>query len=341
MTSSLVGLKSAAPVRAWSCVLVLLLAASSAQAVTMGVTSATASQPGERVNVCVTLASGGQSVAGTQNDLAWDGNCATLTEGSCQVAAPRKQLNSAFPAGSSFTLRAFVLALDNLDPIPDGNLYCCSFISELSSAGSCPIRITNALAADPSGKAVQVSAQSGSIRFTGSGGDSGATGGGPGGPAAGPGGGGVVGGLVEQPGRGAEPQVYGGQEPSTPPTPIVIAPAGEEPAAEEPGEGAGEVEEGAGELPEATASAQVQPTTAAPTAAPTVVAGTPTSKPAPTTKPTAAPTVAAAAQAEKKDEGGGWFGCQMTAGGASAMPQILIAIVGLLALRLGRRRRGQ
>jgi MYXO-CTERM domain-containing protein len=309
-----------------------MLAASSAAAVTMRVTDATASQPGERVTVCVTLDAAGQSIAGTQNDLVWDGECATLTKGSCQVAAPRKQLNDAFPAGSSFTMRAFVLALDNLEPIPSGNLYCCNFISELSSSGSCPIRITNALAADPSGKAVQVTAQGGSIRFTGAGSGGGGTGGGPGGPAAGPGGGGVVGGLVGRGPRDGAPQVFEGGGPGSPPTPIVIVPGEQQPTPAEPAEEEEELTEG---TPAATASAAATAATAAPTVAPTRVAGTPTAKPTlpPTLPPTAAPTPA------KKDDDGGWFSCQVTTGATSATPHALIAVLGLLALRWHRRRR--
>jgi MYXO-CTERM domain-containing protein len=286
--------------------------------------------------VCVTLDSGGQQVAGTQNDLVWDGKCATLTKGSCQVAAPKKQLNDAFPPGASFTMRAFVLALDNLDPIPNGNLYCCNFISELSSSGSCPIRISNALGADPKGNPVQVSTIGGQIRYTGSG--SGGTGGG--GPGAAPGvagGGGVVGGLVGQGGGGGAPQVYQGGGPSTPPTPIVIEPSGQQPppAAEQAPE-AGEPEAALNETPQATAS--VQPTSAAteaPTKAPTKPAGTPTAKP--TVKPTAPP--AAAQEAAKKEDSGGWFSCQVTTGQSTALPHALLAVLGFLAVRLKRRKR--
>jgi MYXO-CTERM domain-containing protein len=333
MKSRLGELLAAGAVRLGLSVAVVLVAAA-AQAVTMQVTDATATQPGQSVPVCVVLDAGGQQVAGTQNDLVWDGNCATLTKGSCQIMAPKKQLNDAFPSGSSFTMRAFVLALDNLDPIPSGNLYCCNFTSELSSSGSCPIRITNALAADPSGKAVQVTAQSGSIRFTGSS-SGGGTGGGPGAAPGVAGGGGVVGGLVGQGGGGGAPPVYQGGGQAVPPTPIVIVPSGQQPPAEQPRE-AEEPAAALNETPAATAS--VQPTTAAteaPTKAPTKPAGTATAKP--TVKPTPPPT--AAQEAAKKEDGGGWFSCQVTTGQSTATPHALIAVLGLLALRLRRRRR--
>jgi hypothetical protein len=141
------------------------LVPSVSHAVTMRVSEAVVSKPGQRAPVCISLETDGQEVAGTQNDLSWDGDCATLTQGSCKVAAPGKELTSAFPPGSSFLIRAFVLAVDNLDPIRDGDLYCCNFISELTDAGFCPIRISNALGADSSGRAVQIQGEDGGIRF--------------------------------------------------------------------------------------------------------------------------------------------------------------------------------
>jgi hypothetical protein len=135
----------------------------------MRVSEAVVSKPGKRAKVCVSLETEGQEVAGTQNDLIWDGDCATLDLADCKVAAPRKQLSSAFPPGSSFLMRAFVLGLDNVEPIRDGNLYCCDFVSELAGAGFCPIRISSALGATPLGQAVPIQAESGGIRFDASG----------------------------------------------------------------------------------------------------------------------------------------------------------------------------
>ena len=47
-------------------------------AVTLRVTSATVQAPGDMGQICVQLETQGQLVAGTQNDLIWDGTCATL-----------------------------------------------------------------------------------------------------------------------------------------------------------------------------------------------------------------------------------------------------------------------
>src|SRR5215472_1143081 len=50
---------------------------------------------GDAAEVCVSLDSGGARVAGTQNDLVWDGSCATLPDASaCEAyGATGKQLH--------------------------------------------------------------------------------------------------------------------------------------------------------------------------------------------------------------------------------------------------------
>ena len=133
-----------------------LVVAAPAHAVTLAVSNATVSQPGEMATVCVTLDTGGQEVAGTQSDLVWDGTCATLTDGSCQVS-PRhgKQLHGNFPPRTDFTHRALVFSLSDTDPIPDGELYCCIFGVEVTSPGACcPVNITQVGSSNSDGKAL-------------------------------------------------------------------------------------------------------------------------------------------------------------------------------------------
>jgi hypothetical protein len=104
-----------------------------------------------------------------------------------------------------------------------------------------------------------------------------------------------------------------------------------------------EVEE-AGEMIEATAVATAEPTAQAvpPTApAPKATAparGTPTAK-APTVGRTpAAP--AAAAEAPKKEDSGGWFGCQVTTNsGGDGSLLLLVGIAGVLLNRIRRKAR--
>jgi concanavalin A-like lectin/glucanase superfamily protein len=136
-------------------------AVQSGSPVTLSVDSTAVAESGGAGEVCVHLAGGGSSVAGTQNDLVWDDSCATLQ--GCS-AAPRtgKSLNTSFPPGEPSTLHALVLSITDVDPIPDGALYCCDFTAELDS-GCCPIQVTNALGSDPQGKRLDIVGVPGSI----------------------------------------------------------------------------------------------------------------------------------------------------------------------------------
>jgi hypothetical protein len=123
----------------------------SAQAVTLSAGSATVSQPGDRASVCVDMASEGRDVAGVQNDLVWDSGCATI-EGRCEANPSHgKNLSTASPGRGR--VRAILLSFENVDPIPDSELYCCQFRVVTRTAGSCcSIAIENAITSDPKGQ---------------------------------------------------------------------------------------------------------------------------------------------------------------------------------------------
>ncbi len=146
--------------------------AAPAHGVTMRVGSANVNQAGETARVCIALKSGRTEIAGTQNDLVWDGNCATLSEGACSSSGEHgKQVSTTIRGGPDSTqLSAIVLSLSDTDPIGDGELYCCNFRSELTQAGStCPIGITNARGSTPDAKSVSIKGVSGQITLAGSG----------------------------------------------------------------------------------------------------------------------------------------------------------------------------
>lgn len=105
------------------------------------------------VKLCVGLDSGGEKVAGTQNDLIWNGACASLKANSCAaIPDSKKPLHGNTPPNLQSTYRALVFALDNVDPIRDGALYCCEF--ELSGSDSCcEVRFDRLGASDPVGNA--------------------------------------------------------------------------------------------------------------------------------------------------------------------------------------------
>jgi hypothetical protein len=78
---------------------------------------------GDHPGICVELATGGERVAGLQADLSWDESCVAL--GECRAAPEHgKSLFASQPRGA--TLRAMVLSLTNVEPIP-GELLASHF----------------------------------------------------------------------------------------------------------------------------------------------------------------------------------------------------------------------
>src|SRR6185369_8408882 len=121
----------------------------------LSVTSATVSQPGDSAQVCVVLSGGNNQIAGTQNELVWDGTCATLSSpNNCTVAGGHgKQLAADFPRnGGDFTVRAIILSFNDVDPLPDGPLYCCQITIEASPGQCCPITVQAALGSSSDGQ---------------------------------------------------------------------------------------------------------------------------------------------------------------------------------------------
>jgi MYXO-CTERM domain-containing protein len=123
------------------------------------VSSAEVDQPGQSAEVCVSLESRGKTIAGTQNDLTWDEACATLqTEGDCTVAPDiGKDLHGRL-LGRVVGYRGLVLSLDDVDPIPDGTLYCCRFRVEAMAHSCCAVSLENVGLSDDLGNQVGVAA---------------------------------------------------------------------------------------------------------------------------------------------------------------------------------------
>jgi hypothetical protein len=346
--------------------------APAASGVSIQATSTTVQQQGDKGQICVFLSTGGLQVAGTQNDLQWDGSCATLidvggSKGDCAVAGSHgKGLQQTLnPLGRDFAFRALVLSLSNVDPMPDGPLYCCNFEGEAEPGQCCSIAVTNTGATDPRGGALSASGNTAKI-CTAQGSNQ------PGRPI-----GSVNNGQPLTTGNTGTGGDAGGGAAAPPPVPPPAAPAGGGPAPVQVLQGGGarmENPEGAGVAPLPAVTVQVptpaaaqppaaqpaasapqpalppptQAMTSVPTAAPTAPApeDTPTKKVA--AAPTAAPSRASAppkqepakpaAQAEK---GGGWFGCQIAAG-ASVGPVVglgLLAAVGAAVRRRSAARR--
>jgi hypothetical protein len=121
--------------------------------------------PGTQVTFAATLSAAGASVAGTQNDIAFDAvNIPVARDASgnpvCAVNPDINKNGTSFalqPAGCSGSgctgVTALVLALDNTDPIADGKvLYTCRVnISAAAAPGVYPLTISRVHMSDPSG----------------------------------------------------------------------------------------------------------------------------------------------------------------------------------------------
>jgi len=138
-------------------------------AVTLQATSGTVDQPGDSADVCVVLDSGGATIAGTENALAWDPSCATLPDASaCRVNPDTgKQLNGRIQA--DFTYKALVLSLFDVAPIPDGTLYCCTFRVDAAPGRCCSLQVIRAIASDPGGSPIPVQGSTGMLCVRGGG----------------------------------------------------------------------------------------------------------------------------------------------------------------------------
>jgi hypothetical protein len=358
--------------------LVSLPSAHAANALTIRAGNATVRGAGETATICVDLETDGEAVAGTQNELVWDTNCATLSGlGSCRVSSGHgKDLRASFPNGDGLPpLRAFVFSMSNVDVMSDTELYCCAFTSELVSSGSCAVSVQNARASDPSGKALSATGASGAIVFPGAGGgDGGGGGGGFSGPVSGgvTGGGGASGGAATGGGGaigggagggaagagggvatglgGAPSQVLpGGVEGGQPVDSEALAEAARNAAREEAERiierqmPADEEPAGGAEVIEPEAEpTEVATLSAAPPTSPAAQATTP-ARGTPTAKaptPGRTPAAAPAAAASQKEESSSWFGCQVTtSGGGDGSLLLVIGVAGALINRMRRKAR--
>lgn len=344
------------------------LAQPAAAAVSLSASSAQVANPGDFGTICVSLNTNGEEVAGTQNDLTWDGTCATLDEAQCAAAGSHgKQLSGKLIPQRDFTYRALILSLTDVKPMPDGVLYCCRFQAEAAAGQCCDIRMTNTQASDSAGNAVAALSNTAKLCVSGSsdsgGGPIGNVGGnnqplsasneGAGGPApaaqapaAAPAGGNAAPiNQVLQGGGAQVPAEPAGAAPGAAEMPTAEATVAATPAA--PGGPAVPPLS----LPGVAALATAGPAGLAPTGAPTTVAptaATPADTPAAQIPPTAAAATVAATKAAKAaapappaaaQDSGGWFGCQIGGGGPGFAPLAGAGALWALGVAVRRRRR--
>ncbi len=153
-----------------------VLAAGGAHAASIDIGSASG-MPGDDLTVDVTLRTMGATVLGTQNRIDFDRETPIAArptgDPDCAVNAAidkgatnfRFQPLGCDPAADCRSVRVFVLALDNLDPIPDTSvLYTCRIaIAADAAAGSHALRNAEALASAPGGQAVPTTGSDGVV----------------------------------------------------------------------------------------------------------------------------------------------------------------------------------
>jgi hypothetical protein len=137
-------------------------------------------RPGAAVRVSATLDTGGASVAGTQNDIVYDPAqiaVAATSRGKpdCRANTGLGKEGTAFSflppgcragrGGSCTSVRALVLSLSNVDPIPNGSaLYTCNMqIAANASAGVQKLSNTRVGFSSPTGQSIAGSGGDGSI----------------------------------------------------------------------------------------------------------------------------------------------------------------------------------
>jgi hypothetical protein len=141
--------------------LAVLALAAPARAQWLRVSSADVAEPGDIAEVCVSLEALGKTVAATQNDLIWDGTCATLESAERCAIAPGldQQLFGRIRGDVDFGYRSLVLSLTEISPIPDGTLYCCPFRVEAMPHSCCAVSIGGVALSDQFGNQLGVASR--------------------------------------------------------------------------------------------------------------------------------------------------------------------------------------
>jgi len=137
-------------------------------------------RPGASVSVSATLDTGGAKIAGTQNDIVFDPAQVAIVptakkKPDCRANSGLGKEGTAFSylpsgcrpgrGGTCTSVRALVLSLSNVDPIPSGSvLYTCSVqIAADARAGAQKLNNTRVGFSSPSGEAVNGAGTDGSV----------------------------------------------------------------------------------------------------------------------------------------------------------------------------------
>jgi len=114
-----------------------------------------AGEPGDAVDVGVDLTTGGLSIAGLELNMIFPEVLSLAADGCRANPQLDKQLFSGLPPGTDHGLHVLLLSLSNVDPIPSGPLFTCTFrIRADAAAGRHPIACEGFDASTPDGEAL-------------------------------------------------------------------------------------------------------------------------------------------------------------------------------------------
>lgn len=142
----------------------VLFTAASAHAVATLTVSDAELEPGATTQITVSLDDGGDEIAGTSNEIGFpDG----ITVGNCEVNEEINKGGTSFTDGNPFI--ALVLALTNVDPIPNGAvMYTCDVTAEEGLAdGEYTIDCDVPAASDPDGNEIAAECVDGTVTVVG------------------------------------------------------------------------------------------------------------------------------------------------------------------------------
>ncbi len=145
----------------------MFLATTAAGVVRLEPQADSATETGEATQVCVSLNGGGASVGATEHVLSYDGACAELPSASdCEIIAGpgRDNLEAIFFPRSDVAYEVLVQTEDGpVEPIPGGDLYCCTFIAQAAPGQCCEVTVEEVSATDLEGD--PLAAQGGSTQL--------------------------------------------------------------------------------------------------------------------------------------------------------------------------------
>jgi hypothetical protein len=101
---------------------------------------------GGGTDVCIAMTGGRERIAGLQMNLHWDDTSRRLCRAN---PATGKAVQSALQGRG--VLKAILISFSDVEPIPDGQLFCCGFVAVGDPGGQCVVEVTQIIGSSPTG----------------------------------------------------------------------------------------------------------------------------------------------------------------------------------------------